>query len=100
VSSLNVRTEPWVAMPSPDTTIGQISQALVAFPDLRILVGDDLDVTLVLAHRRATPPPTDDLAQAMFGDDAGLVSTEHTGEHAKLELAFDVEAADRNAEGA
>lgn len=99
MSSLNVRTEPWAAFPSPATTIGEITQALVAFPDLRVHVGDDLDVTLVLAHRRGTPPSADDLAIAMFGD-VGLVSTEETGERRRLELAFDAEAADRNAEGA
>lgn len=101
MSSLNVRTDPWVAFPSPETTIAELTQALVAFPDLRLQVGEDLDVSLVLAHRRATPPKTDELAQAMFGDE-GLVSTEHSGIHELPDVAdlFDAEAQDRNAEGA
>lgn len=102
MSSLTVTTEPWVALPSPETTIAEISQALIAFPDLRIHVGDELDVSLVLAHRRATPPRGVDLAEAMFGSDPDLlVAVEHSGVHelASIEEMFDVEAQDRNAEG-
>lgn len=101
MSSLNIRAEPWAAFPSPDTTLEQLTAALVAFPDLRIRIGTEFDVTLVLAHRRGTPPTADDLATAMFGGtDPELMVIEETGEHERLELAFDSEAQDRNAEGA
>ena len=101
MSSLNIRAEPWAAFPSPDTNLEQLTAALVAFPDLRIQIGDQFDVYLVLAHRRGSPPTADDLATAMFGGaDPELLVIEETGEREALELAFDSEAQDRNAEGA
>jgi hypothetical protein len=102
VSSLTVTTEPWVALPSPDTTLEQLSDALKAFPNLRINLGPEFDVSLVVAKLHgAEPPPTDALAGAMYGDaDPELLVAEETGEHLRLvEESFDQEAKDRNAEG-
>jgi len=100
VSSLTVRKKPWAAFPSCDTTVAQIAPAILEF-NLAVDVTADLVVYLKRRDGDNSPPPsTDELALAMYGeDDHDLLVAEETGEHQRLEQAFEAEAKDRHEEG-
>lgn len=101
MSSLEIRNDPWAAIPSDDTTIGQLAEAVHAF-DLEVLVSDDLEVSLqMLPDDDRDPPATDELARMIYGDRADLIVAEASGvfELPDFEDLFDAEAQDRNAEG-
>lgn len=100
MSSLNVRLEPWAAFPSKDTTILQLENGLRRFPDLRIQVDAELEVSLVIARPGATPPATDELASAIYAGDAELIVSEDTGAFELPDIAdlYDQEAKDRHFE--
>jgi hypothetical protein len=100
MSSLNVRTEPWAAFPSADTTIAQLAPAVLEF-NLEVDVTTDLDVYLKRRDGDNSPPPTmEELGVAMFGEGHNAILVTETGTHRRLEDSFDEEAADRNAEPA
>lgn len=116
MSSLNVDAwpQPWRAYPGPETTIAQITNALVAFPDLALAIDEkDFSISFVVPQdgpgRLARPPETEELAAALFGDDEELIVAEDTGTFPRSVMdlpgvdddleAFDAEARDRNAEG-
>jgi len=102
VSSLEIRNDPWAAIPSDDTTIGQLAEAVHAF-DLEVLVSDDLEVSLqMLPDDDRDPPATDELARMIYGEQGrDLIVSEKSGvfELPDFEDLFDAEAQDRNAEG-
>lgn len=103
MSSLNIaRTPHWRAYPSPETTIGQITKAIARFPDLRIEIGPEFDLCLVIARLGAFPPDTDELATVLYGDDETLITSEDSGvfELPEIDELFDQEARDRNADPA
>lgn len=98
MSTLTVRKTPWAAYPSPDTTLEQLARAVNAY-GLEVVVTLDGEVYLGLPMLPGDgPPATEKLAEVMYGGtDPELLVTEETGEHERL---FDLEAQDRNAEGA
>lgn len=99
MSSLNVIASPWRALPSPDTTLEQLSAALVRFPDLRIEIGPAFDVTLVIAKLGAMPPATDKLADAMFGDENDATTIEESGVFQTLDFEIRDRHFEEDAEG-
>ena len=100
MSSLTVRKKPWAAFPTPDTTIEQLARAVNAF-GLEVVVTLDGTVYLGLPELPGDAPPnTDALAEVMYaGADPDLLVAEETGEHQRLEEAFEAEAKDRHEEG-
>ena len=100
VSSLNVKTEPWAAYPSPDTTLAQLAPAIL---ECELEVDGTTDLTVYLKRRDGddSPPPNlEELGRALFGEDHNaILVTEYTGEHRRLDEAFEAEAKDRHAEG-
>ena len=80
MSSLEIKNDPWRAIPSDDTTVGQLAEAVHVF-DLEVLVSDDLEVSLqMLPGDDRDPPATDELAQMIYGDqNEGLIIAEESG---------------------
>lgn len=94
-----MRTSPWAAYPSPDTTLAQLAPAVLEF-ELEVDVTTDLIVYLKRRDGDKNPPPTmEELGRAMFGEDHNAILVTETGEHRRLEEAFEAEAKDRHEEG-
>jgi hypothetical protein len=105
VSSLNIRTEPWAAFPSADTTVAQLAPAILEF-NLEVDVTTDLDVYLKRRDGDNSPPPNmEELGASMFGEGHNAILVTESGIRKaptveELEDLYDEEAAERNAEPA
>lgn len=96
MSSLNVTPSPWRAYPGPETTIAQLTAAIMAFPQLVIDVAPvTMEISLSVDFQADPPPTTADLAAVMFPDDDELITSEDTVAGLR---ALDQEAQDRHAE--
>ena len=75
---------PWMATPSPATTIAELERAVHVFPTLEVRQVDDM-VVLVPAFPMHDKPSVAELARAMFGADHTAVLVTESGVHRTLD---------------